>query len=175
MLLGFHLVGLILKCVYYRSAAFSNTPAEKLSYHSRPRPPNWCYQTDKSWLKYFYNRYLHMWAWLIMDYVVKEVNNQCQLSIFKTLQHQTKSNPILVLSIYWYIHNIDSISLSVNNWLLAGQVHEDGSGHWECSLISHMFLCGNLKERNLTLCYVPGPIFRIFKFFFGEKTWGIWI
>ena len=52
------------------------------------------------------------------------------------------------------------------------QVHEDGSGHWECSLISHMFLCGELKERNLTLCYVPGPIFRIFKFFFGEKTWG---
>jgi len=84
VLLGFHLVGLILKCVYYR--------------------------------------YLHMWAWLIMDYVVKEV-------------------------------------------------HEDGSGHWECSLISHMFLCGKLKERNLTLCYVPGPIFRIFKFFFGEKTW----
>merc|ERR1719458_44007 len=84
VLLGFHLVGLILKCVYYR--------------------------------------YLHMWAWLIMDYVVKEV-------------------------------------------------HEDGSGHWECSLISHMFVCGQLKERNLTLCYVPGPIFRIFKFFFGEKTW----
>merc|ERR1719507_1014433 len=84
VLLGFHLVGLILKCVYYR--------------------------------------YLHMWAWLIMDYVVKEV-------------------------------------------------HEDGSGHWECSLISNMFVCGQLKERNLTLCYVPGPIFRIFKFFFGEKTW----
>jgi len=84
VLLGFHLIGLILKCVYYR--------------------------------------YLHMWAWLIMDYVVKEV-------------------------------------------------HEDGSGHWECSLISNMFLCGELKERNLTLCYVPAPIFRIFKFFFGEKTW----
>merc|ERR1712038_807575 len=84
VLLGFHLIGLILKCVYYR--------------------------------------YLHMWAWLIMDYVVKEV-------------------------------------------------HEDGSGHWECSLISNMFLCGEFKERNLTLCYVPAPIFRIFKFFFGEKTW----
>merc|ERR1719319_901158 len=84
VLLGFHLVGLILKCVYYR--------------------------------------YLHMWAWLIMDYVVKEV-------------------------------------------------HEEGSGHWQCTLISNMFFCGKLRERNLTLCCIPGPIFRIFKFFFGEKTW----
>ena len=66
-------------------------------------------------------RYLHMWAWLIMDYVVKEV-------------------------------------------------HEEGSGHWQCTLITNMFFCGKLRERNLTLCCIPGPIFRIFKFFFGEKT-----
>jgi hypothetical protein len=85
VLLSFHLVGLILKCVYYR--------------------------------------YLHMWAWLIMDYVVKEV-------------------------------------------------HEGGSGHWQCTLISDMFLCGEQRQRNLTLCCLPGPVFRLFKFFCGEKSWG---
>ena len=101
-------------------------------------------------------RYLHMWAWLIMDYVVKEVRNElnwnCKpVGIENQLELETSWN--------WKLTNNQQI-----------QVHEDGSGHWECSLISNMFVCGKLKERNLTLCYVPGPIFRIFKFFFGEKT-----
>merc|ERR1712127_205091 len=53
------------------------------------------------------------------------------------------------------------------------EVHEDnGGGHWHCTLIANMFLCGDLRERNLTLCYVPGPVYKIFKFFFGDKRWG---
>ena len=100
-------------------------------------------------------RYLHMWAWLIMDYVVKEVSltpgsrwQRCLIDLDHLADHHDREE------------EADHVD----------QVHEDGSGHWECSLISNMFLCGELKERNLTLCYVPAPIFRIFKFFFGEKT-----
>merc|ERR1719347_1269939 len=78
VLLGFQLVGLILKCVYYR--------------------------------------YLHIWAWLIMDYIVKVEDN-----------------------------------------------------HWKCTLFSNMYFCGDLKERKLTLCFIPSPVFAVLKFFFGER------
>jgi len=78
ILLGFQLVGLILKCVYYR--------------------------------------YLHIWAWLIMDYIVQVEDN-----------------------------------------------------HWKCTLFSDMYFCGDLRERKLTLCFIPSPIFKILKFFFGER------
>lgn len=78
ILLGFTLVGLILKCVYYR--------------------------------------YLHIWAWLIMDYITKK---------------------------------------------------EDG--HWRCLLFSNMYFCGELKERELSLCFIPGPFFRCFSYMFGDK------
>ncbi len=58
-------------------------------------------------LKCIYYRYLHIWAWLIMDYITKK---------------------------------------------------EDG--HWQCILFSNMYLCGELKERELLLCCVPRPVFR---------------
>merc|ERR1739838_1172709 len=77
-LLGFKVIGIILKCVYYR--------------------------------------YLHIWAWLIMDYIVK--------------------------------------------------IEDD---HWKCSLFSYMYLCGNLKLRELTLCFIPSPIFKIVNFFFRDR------
>merc|ERR1719411_675158 len=70
ILMGFCIIGIILKCVYYR--------------------------------------YLHIWAWLIMDYIVK--------------------------------------------------IEDD---HWRCSLFSYMYLCGNLRRRELTLCCVPSPIYKI--------------
>jgi len=78
-LLGFQLVGLILKCVYYR--------------------------------------YLHIWAWLIMDYIVK--------------------------------------------------IEDD---HWKCTLFSNMYFCGKLKRRELTLCYIPGPIYKIIRFFTRDRN-----
>lgn len=77
-LLGFKLVGLILKCVYYR--------------------------------------YLHIWAWLIMDYIVKIEDN-----------------------------------------------------HWKCTLFSWMYFCGNLRERELTLCFIPSPVYRVIKFFTRDR------
>jgi len=80
-LLGFQMVGLILKCVYYR--------------------------------------YLHIWAWLIMDYIVKIEDN-----------------------------------------------------HWKCTLFSNMYFCGNLKLRELTLCFIPSPIFKIVNFFFRDRKFG---
>ena len=54
------------------------------------------------------DRYLHIWAWLIMDYIVK--------------------------------------------------IEDD---HWKCTLFSNMYFCGNLRLRELTLCYIPSPIYRI--------------
>jgi len=78
VLLGFQLIGLILKCVYYR--------------------------------------YLHIWAWLIMDYIVKIEDN-----------------------------------------------------HWKCTLFSNMYFCGNLKLRELTLCFIPSPIFKVLNFFFRDR------
>jgi len=77
-LLGFQMVGLILKCVYYR--------------------------------------YLHIWAWLIMDYIVKIEDN-----------------------------------------------------HWKCTMFSNMYFCGNLRLRELTLCYIPSPIFKVVNFFFRDR------
>ena len=61
-------------------------------------------------------RYLHIWAWLIMDYIVK--------------------------------------------------IEDD---HWKCSLFSYMYLCGNLKRRELTLCCIPSPIYKIIRFFTRDR------
>lgn len=33
--------------------------------------------------------------------------------------------------------------------------------HWKCTLFSNMYFCGNLRLRELTLCYIPSPIYRI--------------
>lgn len=78
VLLGFNLVGLVLKAVYYR--------------------------------------YLHIWAWLIMDYITKK---------------------------------------------------EDG--HWKCLLYSNMYFCGELRERELLLCCIPRPLFRLFNYLCGDR------
>ena len=32
--------------------------------------------------------------------------------------------------------------------------------HWKCTLFSNMYFCGNLRLRELTLCYIPSPIYR---------------
>jgi hypothetical protein len=67
-------------------------------------------------LKAVYYRYLHIWAWLIMDYIAKK---------------------------------------------------EDG--HWKCIIFSNMFLCGELKERELLLCCIPRPFFRCLDSLFGDR------
>ena len=80
--MGFCIIGLILKCVYYR--------------------------------------YLHIWAWLIMDYIT-----------------------------------------------------EVEDGHWSCTLISNMYLMGNLKNRKLILCCLPRPLFKLTNYLFGEKRFEV--
>ena len=82
ILMGFSIVGVVLKCVYYR--------------------------------------YLHIWAWLIMDYITK--------------------------------------------------IKDD---HWSCTLISHMYFMGSLKDRKLTLCCLPSPLFKLTRFLFGERRFEI--
>ena len=32
-----------------------------------------------------------------------------------------------------------------------------------------MYFCGNLKERELTLCYIPSPVYRVIKFFTRDR------
>ena len=41
--------------------------------------------------------------------------------------------------------------------------------HWRCSLFSYMYLCGNLRRRELTLCCVPSPIYKIIRFFTRDR------
>ena len=68
-------------------------------------------------LCYIY-RYLHMWAWLIMDYTTSEE-----------------------------------------------------SGHWKCKLTSDMFLCGERKDRNLTLFCIPNFVMKCLTCLFGSKEY----
>ena len=44
--------------------------------------------------------------------------------------------------------------------------------HWKCTLFSNMYFCGNLKLRELTLCFIPSPIFKIVNFFFRDRKFG---
>lgn len=67
-------------------------------------------------LKCVYYRYLHIWAWLIMDYITTT---------------------------------------------------EDG--HWKCIIFSNMYLCGDLKERELLLCCIPSPIFKFFNYLTKDR------
>ena len=32
-----------------------------------------------------------------------------------------------------------------------------------------MYFCGNLKERELTLCFIPSPVYRVIKFFTRDR------
>ena len=32
-----------------------------------------------------------------------------------------------------------------------------------------MYFCGNLKERELTLCWIPSPVYRVIKFFTRDR------
>ena len=44
-------------------------------------------------------------------------------------------------------------------------------GHWKCILITNMYFLGDLREGcELTLCYIPRPIFSMLTYFFGETT-----
>ena len=67
---------------------------------------------------YLFYRYLHMWAWLIMDYTTSEEN-----------------------------------------------------GHWKCKLTSDMFLCGERKNRNLTLFCIPNFVMKCLTCLFGSKEY----
>ena len=44
-------------------------------------------------------------------------------------------------------------------------------GHWKCILITNMYFIGDLrKDCELTLCYIPKPLFSLLTYFFGETT-----
>ena len=42
-------------------------------------------------------------------------------------------------------------------------------GHWKCLLFSNMYFMGELKERELLLCCIPRPIFKLINYLFGDK------
>jgi hypothetical protein len=42
-------------------------------------------------------------------------------------------------------------------------------GHWKCLLFSNMYICGELKQRELLLCCIPRPIFACLNYMFGTR------
>ena len=56
-------------------------------------------------------------------------------------------------------------------WLIMDYVtKKDENGHWKCLLMSNMYICGELKERNLMLCYIPRPLLKCLSFMFGSRN-----
>ena len=56
-------------------------------------------------------------------------------------------------------------------WLIMDYTTSEENGHWKCKLTSDMFLCGERKNRNLTLFCIPNFVMKCLTCLFGSKEY----